>query len=193
MKTLVFATNNKHKLDEVKQITSGQFKIVSLEEIGCQDDIPETSDTMEGNALQKAWYIKDHYGYDCFADDSGLEVEALANAPGIYSARYAGPQRSSQDNMNKLLGELKDKNNRNARFRTVIVLILEGKEYVFEGIVPGTITEDKRGTDGFGYDPVFMPDGYDQTFAEMGDTLKNTISHRAKAVKKLQAFFETIE
>ena len=193
MKTLVFATNNKHKLDEVKNITLGQFKIVSLEEIGCRDDIPETSDTLEGNALQKARYIKENYGYDCFADDSGLEVEALGNAPGIYSARYAGPQRNSEDNMNKLLDELMDKNNRKARFRTVIALTLQGKEYLFEGIVPGIITNEKKGESGFGYDPIFMPDKYDQTFAEMGDTLKNTISHRAIAVKKLQVFFETVE
>lgn len=193
MKTLVFATNNKHKLDEVKNITSGQFSIVSLEDIGCRDDIPETSDTMEGNALQKARYIKENYGYDCFADDSGLEVETLDNAPGIYSARYAGPQRDSEDNMNKLLDELKDKDNRKARFRTVIALTLEGNEYIFEGIVPGIITKDKRGKNGFGYDPIFMPEEYDQTFAEMGDTLKNTISHRARAVKKLQAFLDTAE
>lgn len=193
MKTLVFATNNKHKLDEVKKITANQFCIVSLNDINCHNDIPETSDTMEGNALQKAQYIKEHYGHDCFADDSGLEVEALNNAPGIYSARYAGEERSSEANMNKLLRELTNKTSRKARFRTVIALILNGKEFIFEGIIPGTITENKKGESGFGYDPIFIPEGYTQTFAEMGDELKNTISHRAVAVKKLNEFLLTLD
>lgn len=192
MKTLVFATNNKHKLDEVRKITSGLVNIVSLEDIDCHDDIPETSDTLEGNALQKAEYIKEHYGLDCFADDTGLEVEALNNAPGVYSARYAGPGHDSEANMNKLLEEMNNIENRKARFRTVIALLLNGKQYVFEGIVNGEITKEKRGTTGFGYDPIFIPDNYTQTFAEMGNDIKNTISHRAEAVKKLNSFLSTL-
>lgn len=192
MKTLVFATNNKHKLDEVRKITSGLVHIVSLEDIDCHDDIPETSDTLEGNALQKAEYIKEHYGLDCFADDTGLEVEALDNAPGVYSARYAGPGHDSEANMNKLLEEMNNIENRKARFRTVIALLLNGKQYVFEGIVNGEITKEKQGTSGFGYDPIFIPDNYTQTFAEMGNDIKNTISHRAEAVKKLNSFLSTL-
>lgn len=192
MKTLVFATNNKHKLDEVRKITSGLVNIVSLEDIDCHEDIPETSDTLEGNALQKAEYIKEHYGLDCFADDTGLEVEALNNAPGVYSARYAGPGHDSEANMNKLLQEMNNIENRKARFRTVIALLLNGKQYVFEGIVNGEITKEKRGTTGFGYDPIFIPDNYTQTFAEMGNDIKNTISHRAEAVKKLNSFLSTL-
>lgn len=185
---LVFATNNQHKLDEVRKITTGYTEIVSLSDIDCHDDIPETAETLEGNALQKARYIKENFGYDCFADDTGLEVEALDNAPGVYSARYAGPGHDSEANMNKLLHEMESKENRKARFRTVIALILDGKEYLFEGIVNGTIIEEKRGGSGFGYDPVFVPDTYSQTFAEMGNDIKNLISHRAEAVKKLTAF-----
>lgn len=186
---LVFATNNQHKLDEVQKITAGHTEIVSLAAIDCHDDIPETADTLEGNALQKARYIKDKFGYDCFADDTGLEVEALNNAPGVYSARYAGPGHDSEANMKKLLREMEGMENRKARFRTVIALILDGKEYLFEGIVNGQITKDKRGTSGFGYDPIFMPDNHTKTFAEMGNDIKNTISHRAEAVKKLSAFY----
>ena len=185
---LVFATNNQHKLDEIRKITNGLTEIVSLAEINCHDDIPETADTLEGNALQKARYIKEHFGLDCFADDTGLEVEALHNAPGVFSARYAGPGHDSEANMNKLLQELQDKDNRKARFRTVIALILNGKEYRFEGIINGTITREKRGGSGFGYDPLFVPDNYSQTFAEMGNDIKNQISHRAQAVKKLTTF-----
>lgn len=185
---LVFATNNQHKLDEIRKITNGLTEIVSLAEINCHDDIPETADTLEGNALQKARYIKEHFGLDCFADDTGLEVEALHNAPGVFSARYAGPDHDSEANMNKLLQELQDKDNRKARFRTVIALILNGKEYLFEGIINGTITREKRGGSGFGYDPLFVPDNYSQTFAEMGNDIKNQISHRAQAVKKLTTF-----
>ena len=185
---LVFATNNQHKLDEIRKITNGLTEIVSLAEINCHDDIPETADTLEGNALQKARYIKEHFGLDCFADDTGLEVEALHNAPGVFSARYAGPGHDSEANMNKLLQELQDKDNRKARFRTVIALILNGKEYLFEGIINGTITREKRGGSGFGYDPLFVPDNYSQTFAEMGNDIKNQISHRAQAVKKLTTF-----
>lgn len=185
---LVFATNNQHKLDEVRKITTGYTEIVSLSDIDCHDDIPENANTLEGNALQKARYIKEHFGYDCFADDTGLEVEALDNAPGVYSARYAGPGHDSEANMNKLLHEMEGQTNRKARFRTVIALILDGKEYLFEGIVNGTIIQEKRGGSGFGYDPLFMPDNYSQTFAEMGNEVKNQISHRAEAVKKLTAF-----
>lgn len=192
MKTLVFATNNKHKLDEVRKITANLVNIVSLAEINCHDDIPETADTLEGNALLKAQYIKEHYGFDCFADDTGLEVESLNNAPGVYSARYAGPENNAEANMNKLLKALEGKENRKARFRTVIALILNGKEYQFDGIINGSITESKKGDCGFGYDPIFMPEGQTQTFAELGDDIKNTISHRALAVKKLAEFLSTL-
>lgn len=185
---LVFATNNPHKLDEVRKIVAGNIKIVSMADINCQDDIPETADTLEGNALLKARYIKNKFGYDCFADDTGLEVEALNNAPGVYSARYAGPGHDAEANMQKLLHEMKGMENRKAHFRTVIALILHGKEYLFEGIVNGTIIGEKRGTDGFGYDPVFVPDTYADTFAELGNDVKNKISHRAEATRKLTAF-----
>ena len=188
MKTLVFATNNLHKLEEVRDILGGSFRIASLKEIGCTDDIPETADTLEGNALQKARYVKDKFGYDCFADDTGLEVEALGGAPGVFSARYAGPGHDSEANMRKLLKELEGKMNRQAQFRTVVALILEGREYTFEGIVRGTILTERRGTAGFGYDPVFVPEGYAETFAEMGSEEKNRISPRARAVQKLADF-----
>ena len=190
MKTLVFATNNAHKLEEVRAILGNDFQIASLKEIGCHDDIPETADTLEGNAMQKAQYIKDKFGMDCFADDTGLEVEALNNAPGVFSARYAGPGHDSEANMKKLLSEMQGKENRKARFRTVIALLLDGKEYTFEGIVKGNIIEEKRGGSGFGYDPIFVPEGYDLTFAELGNDIKNKISHRAEAVKKLSAFLK---
>lgn len=188
MTTLVFATNNRHKLDEVQKIAGSSFQIKSLSEIGCHEEIPETADTLEGNALLKARYVKEHYGYDCFADDTGLEVEALGNAPGVYSARYAGEEKSSEANIRKLVAALEGQPNRKARFRTVIALILNGKEALFEGIVQGKIIEEKKGVSGFGYDPVFVPEGYAQTFAEMGNETKNTISHRAEAVKKLEAY-----
>ena len=188
MKTLVFATNNLHKLEEVRDILGGSFRIASLKEIGCIDDIPETADTLEGYALQKARYVKDKFGYDCFADDTGLEVEALGGAPGVFSARYAGLGHDSEANMRKLLKELEGKTNRQAQFRTVVALLLEGREYTFEGIVRGTILTERRGTAGFGYDPVFVPEGYAETFAEMGSEEKNRISHRARAVQKLADF-----
>ena len=190
MKTLVFATNNAHKLEEVRAILGNDFQIASLKEIGCHDEIPETADTLEGNAMQKAQYIKDKFGMDCFADDTGLEVDALNNAPGVFSARYAGPGHDSEANMKKLLHEMEGKENRKARFRTVITLLLDGKEYTFEGIVKGNIIEEKRGDSGFGYDPIFVPEGYDLTFAELGNDIKNKISHRAEAVKKLSAFLK---
>lgn len=191
-KKLVFATNNSHKLQEVSKILGDNLELVNLHDINCQKDIPETADTLEGNALLKARYIKEHYGFDCFADDTGLEVEALNNAPGVYSARYAGPGHDAQANMRKLLCEMEGKENRKARFRTVIALILDGKEYLFDGIINGVITAEKKGESGFGYDPIFMPDGYTQTFAELGDDIKNTISHRALAVHKLAEFLSSL-
>lgn len=192
MDTLVFATNNAHKLDEVRKITQGLVRIVSLNEIGCHDDIPETADTLEGNALLKARYVAQRYGCDCFADDTGLEVEALDNAPGIYSARYAGTGHDSEANMRKLLREMEGKNNRKARFRTAIALIRKGHEQLFEGIVNGSITTEKRGDSGFGYDPIFQPEGFEGTFAQLGDDVKNAISHRALACQKLAAFLSTL-
>lgn len=190
---LVFATNNKHKLDEVRKITAQHnIEVVSLADIHCHDEIPETADTLEGNALQKAQYIQDKFGLDCFADDTGLEVEALDNAPGVYSARYAGPGHDSEANMQKLLQEMEGKTNRKARFRTVIALIIGDKQYCFSGIVNGTITTEKKGENGFGYDPMFIPEGYEQTFAELGDFVKNKISHRAKAVEQLDHFLANL-
>ncbi|MDR0428959.1 MAG: non-canonical purine NTP diphosphatase [Tannerellaceae bacterium] len=189
---LIFATNNNHKLEEVRNIISDKIEILSLAEIDCYDDIPETADTLEGNALMKARFIKKYYRYDCFADDTGLEVEALNNAPGVYSARYAGEAHDAQANVNKLLHKMQGQENRNARFRTIIALILNGKEHLFEGIINGSIITERRGEAGFGYDPVFIPDGYMQTFAEMGNGLKNKISHRALAVKELAIFLSSI-
>ena len=188
MVTLVFATNNRHKLDEVQQMVGDKFKIVSLADIKCFDEIPETADTLEGNALQKAHFVKENYGYDCFADDTGLEVAALNNEPGVYSARYAGEACSFEDNMNKLLTNLQGVDNRSACFRTVIALIKDGEEHLFSGMINGSITETKQGVGGFGYDPIFMPEGYNQTFSELGEAIKNGISHRAEAVKRLNAF-----
>jgi len=189
-KSLVFATNNKHKLSEVRDILKSSFEILSLRDIECFDDIPETADTLEGNALLKAKYVHDHFGYNCFADDTGLEVEALDNAPGVFSARYAGTGKDDRDNMRKLLSELEKKSNRRARFRTVISLIIEGETYFFEGIVRGKIIDELKGNAGFGYDPIFVPDGYDETFAELGSETKNEISHRAEAVIKLKRFLD---
>ena len=215
MKKIVFATNNQHKLDEIRSILGPKFEIVSLAEIGCHEDIPETGQTLEENALQKAQYVYDHYGMSCFADDTGLEVDALNGAPGVFSARYAGGEgHDSEANMNKLLAELENNNNRRAQFRTVIALILKEEREVesgerkvesrersetkvenlnpirFEGIVKGQITRQKSGKEGFGYDPIFQPDGYDQTFAELGMEIKNHISHRARAVKKLADYLK---
>lgn len=188
MKKIVFATNNKHKLDEIRKITAGKIEILSLADINCHDEIPETGATLEENALQKARFIKEKFGMDCFADDTGLEVVALNGAPGVYSARYAGKHCSPQDNMEKLLRDLQGKNNREAQFRTVIALLLNGEKHFFEGGISGKIIEEKKGSAGFGYDPIFMPDGYTQTFAELGDDLKNRISHRAAATQKLVDF-----
>lgn len=192
MKQLVFATNNAHKLDEVRKILGEKFNVLSLKEIGCNDDIAETAETFEGNALIKARYIHDKYGYDCFADDSGLEIDVLGGAPGVYSARYAGEAHDSEKNMAKVLEQLQGIENRAARFRTVIALTLDGKEHLFEGEIAGRIIEERRGAGGFGYDPIFIPDGETRTFAEMDDTQKNGISHRARAVKKLVAFLESL-
>lgn len=186
IKKLVFATNNAHKLDEIRAILGDKIEVLSLKDINCDADIPETADTLEGNAALKAEYIYKNYGLDCFADDTGLEVEALGGAPGVYSARYAGGDgHDSEANMRKLLTELDGEQNRKAQFRTAICLIEQGEEHLFEGIVKGSIIEQKRGASGFGYDPVFMPEGYEETFAEMGNAEKNKISHRARAVEKL--------
>lgn len=188
MKKIVFSTNNEHKLEEVRAILGKYYQVLSLKDLGDDTDVPETGVTLEENAMIKADYLWKTYQLNCFADDTGLEVEALDNAPGVYSARYAGEQKSSSDNVDKLLHELEGKENRKARFRTVIALIKEGKRYLFEGIVNGKITDAPRGNSGFGYDPVFQPDGYSQTFAELGLEEKNMISHRAKAVQQLALF-----
>ena len=185
---LIFATNNAHKLEEIRAIMGDNIEILSLNDINCHDDIPETAATLEGNASIKAHYIYDHYGMDCFADDTGLEVDCLNGAPGVFSARYAGDGHDSEANMNKLLHEMQGKTDRKARFRTVISLIQHGEENLFEGIVEGAITTDRQGTSGFGYDPIFRPDGYDLTFAQLGNEVKNRISHRAKAVASLCHF-----
>lgn len=185
-KRLVFATNNAHKLEEIRAILGNSIEILSLADIHCHADIPETADTLEGNARQKSRYVYEHYGLDCFADDTGLEVESLGGAPGVHSARYAdGQGHDSQANMNKLLKEMEKKNDRKAQFRTIISLIEKGEERQFEGIVKGQITREKRGESGFGYDPIFQPDGYETTFAELGSDIKNRISHRARAVAAL--------
>ena len=185
-KKIVFATNNKHKLEEIRLILNEQFEVRSLSDIGCHEDIPEDQQTLEGNALQKAKYVYEHYHVDCFADDTGLEVDALHGEPGVHSARYAeGTDHNSEANMEKLLHKLEGNNQRKARFRTVIALIQGGKITEFEGIVEGEITQQKSGVEGFGYDPIFQPKGYTQTFAELGMDIKNQISHRARAVKKL--------
>ncbi len=190
MNKLVFATNNLHKLEEISQMIGDKFTLVSLHEIGCQEDIEETAETIEGNALLKAQFVHEKFGYDCFADDTGLEVEALQGRPGVYSARYADEAHNFEANMDKVLDELKGSQNRKARFRTVIALIHDGQEFLFEGIVHGIIIESRRGITGFGYDPVFVPDGYNQTFAEMSLLEKNRISHRAIAVEKLISFLK---
>ena len=188
---LVFATNNAHKLEEVAAILGEKIELFSLNDIGCHTNIPETAATLEGNALLKSSFIFKNYGLDCFADDTGLEVEALDGAPGVYSARYAGGEgHDSQANMLKLLRDLEGKENRKAQFRTAISLILDGKEYLFEGVIKGEIIKEKRGDSGFGYDPIFKPEGYDKTFAELGNDIKNKISHRALAVQKLCEFLQ---
>ena len=189
---LVFASNNKNKIQEIQALVPNIIQIVSLEEIGCIEDIPETADTIEGNAILKANYVTEKYGYDCFADDTGLEVDALNGAPGVYSARYAGEQKDANDNMDKLLSELSDKPNRKANFKTVIALNLNGKQNLFTGIINGKIIEEKIGTNGFGYDPIFVADGYEKTFAELSMEEKSTISHRGIAVKELILFLQKL-
>jgi XTP/dITP diphosphohydrolase len=187
---LIFASNNKNKIREIQLLLPESIQILSLEDIGCLEDIPETADTIEGNAILKANYITEKYGYNCFADDSGLEVAILNGAPGVYSARYAGKQRNDNDNMDKVLANLKDKSNRNANFKTVICLNLNGNQQLFTGIINGSIIEEKKGTNGFGYDPIFVADGYDKTFAELTLEEKSAISHRGLAVKLLVAFLK---
>ncbi len=188
MNKLVFATNNAHKLSEVRAILAPDYQITSLAELNCFDDIPETAQTLEGNALLKANYIFEKFGCDCFADDTGLEVEALNGEPGVYSARYAGEANDAKANMQKLLGNLGSNTNRKACFRTVIALIIDGEQHYFEGRIDGHISLEPQGTAGFGYDPIFIPDGYSQSFAELGTNEKNKISHRALAVKKLAEY-----
>jgi XTP/dITP diphosphohydrolase len=188
---LVFATNNLNKLKEVQALIPKHIKLLTLKDIGCFEDIPETQNTIEGNAIQKAEFVKTHYGYDCFADDTGLEVDAINGEPGVFSAHYAGEQRNANDNMNKLLDELSNKKNRNAQFKTVVALQINNKHHAFTGICKGTITISKHGTLGFGYDPIFKPDGFNMTFAEMDLQLKNTIGHRGKAISLLVNFLNS--
>lgn len=190
---LIIATNNAHKVTEIKNGLPKHISVKSLKEVGITEEIPEEQDTLEGNALQKARYIYEKYQKNCFADDTGLEVETLDGAPGVYSARYAGENCSFEDNVLKILSEMQGKTNRHACFRTVIALIIDGKEYLFEGKVSGSITKDKLGNNGFGYDPVFLPDGYCITFAEMELEQKNNISHRGQAVVKLLKFLSDYE
>ena len=185
---ICFATNNKKKIEEVKVALGPEFELVSLQEIGCVEELPETGDTLDHNAFQKARYVKEHFGVDCFADDTGLEVEVLEGAPGVYSGRFAGEPRSDERNIDLLLEKMEKRPNRKARFRTVIALILEGKEYQFEGIAEGEILKERVGEKGFGYDPVFKPIGFDKTFAQLSLEEKNEISHRGKAVKSLIEF-----
>ena len=188
---LVFASNNRNKIQEIKHQLPDDIELLSLEDIGCHEDIPETADTIEGNAILKANYVTQNYGYDCFADDTGLEVDALNGAPGVYSARYAGEHKDANDNMDKLLAELKDNANCNARFKTVIALNLNGKQHLFTGIVNGIIPNEKAGKEGFGYDPVFKPEGSDLTFAQISLDEKALLSHRGRAVSQLIAFLKT--
>lgn len=185
---LVFASNNANKIKEIQQLVPATIEIISLNDIGCTEDIPETSDTIEGNAILKANYITEKYGYDCFADDSGLEVEALNGAPGVYSARYAGEPKNDDANMDKLLANLKNATNRKANFKTVICLNIKGEQHHFTGIINGKIISEKVGTNGFGYDPIFVAEGYTKTFAELTMEEKSSISHRGQAVKQLVAF-----
>ena len=191
METLIFATGNANKVKEIKKYLGDRFVIQSLKDIGCLEEVPETSPTIEGNALQKARYVAQHYQVDCFSEDTGLEIEALNGEPGVYSARYAGPERSASANMAKVLKKLEGQDNRRARFKTVIALIQDGKEFTFEGIVEGHIAMTPQGSEGFGYDPIFVPERENRTFAEMGLFEKNQISHRARAVDKLVQHLNT--
>ena len=189
---IVFATNNPNKLKEIQSLIPKEIEIISLNEIGCNEDIPETGDTLEANAFQKAHYIKDNFNYDCFADDTGLEIDELNGDPGVYSARYAGPERNAHANMNKVLNELKGKKNRKAQFRTAIALILKGEEHLFEGKIEGYISKDKQGNEGFGYDPIFIPENDIRSFAQMSIQEKGAVSHRGRAVRKLVAYLNKI-
>ena len=190
MKKIIFATNNRHKLEEVTAILNEKVKIVSLSDIGCTDDIPETAETLEENAVLKATYVSERFHLDCFADDTGLEIEALEGRPGVYSARYAGEPSNSVNNMLKVLKEMEGQTNRSARFRTVISYIENGISHYFEGIINGQIAYEPKGNAGFGYDPIFIPEGYTKSFAELSPEIKNSISHRALAVKKFAEYFE---
>ena len=190
---LVFATHNEHKLNEVQRMLPKEITLLTLDEIGCFEDIPETSNTIEGNAIQKALYIKEKYGYDTFADDTGLEVAALDNAPGVYSARYAGDAKDNEANIDLLLANMKDKQERQAQFKTIFALCLGEDLHTFEGIVRGEITHERKGEGGFGYDAVFLPEGYADTFAQMSADQKNSISHRGRALQKLTAFLREVE
>ena len=193
MTEIVFATNNAHKLEEARAILKDCVKVLSLADINCHDEIPETAETLEGNALIKARWVKEKYGYDCFADDTGVMVDALDGAPGVYSARYAGEHCSPADNIKLLLEKLKGETNRNARFATVVALILGDKEYLFEGEVKGVIAEENCGKSGFGYDPVFLPENSSLSFAEMAPESKNAISHRGRAMTKLAGFLNSLQ
>lgn len=190
MTQLIFATGNPHKIKEVNELLDGLFELKGLRDIGCPEDLPETSPTIEGNALQKARYVRDHFGVNCFSEDTGLEIDALGGEPGVLSARYAGDERDSEANIALVLRQMEGENNRSARFRTVVALILDGEEYTFEGVVEGVIRTAKSGEGGFGYDPIFQPDGYPVTFAEMDSSTKNTISHRGKAIRQLIGFLQ---
>jgi len=189
---IVFATQNENKVKEINEILGNQFKVLNLKDINCYDDIPETQPTIEGNASQKSFYVYEKYNVDCFADDTGLEIEFLNGAPGVYSARYSGESHNFEANLQKVLAEMKNAENRKARFKTVISLLINGQETQFEGIVNGTIITEKRGTNGFGYDPIFVPDGYNQTFAELVADEKNKISHRGLAVQKLVKYLKSL-
>ena len=189
---IVFATNNPNKLKEIQSLIPKEIEIISLKEIGCNEDIPETGDTLEANAFQKAHYIKDNFNYDCFADDTGLEIDELNGDPGVYSARYAGPERNANANMNKILNELKGKKNRKAKFRTAIALTLNNEEHLFEGEINGHISDVKQGNEGFGYDPIFIPENDIRSFAQMSMQEKGAISHRGRAVKKLVAYLKNL-
>jgi len=193
MRKLVFATNNDHKLRELRQILPSEFELLSLNDIGCFEEIPETGPTLEVNANQKSFYIWNKYGINCFADDTGLEIEALFNEPGVFSARYAGEDKSADANMTKVLEKLGNQTNRKARFRCVISLVIEGVENQFEGIVDGKILSEKQGKDGFGYDPIFMPDGFAHSFAQMSSNEKNLISHRGRAVELLVDYLRNLK
>ncbi len=190
IKEIVFATNNRHKFSEIQKIIGDKFNMLSLKDISCTEEIPETAMTIAENSMQKADYVRDNYNKDCFADDTGLEIEALDGRPGVHSARYASNDKNMKDNIEKVLSELKGKSNRKARFKTVISLILDGEKHQFEGIVEGKIIEERKGKSGFGYDPIFVPKGYDITFAEMSADEKNKISHRGRAIEKLVAFLK---